>query len=87
MARLTDFYLRQLVTDTPNIFTIHAEIEGMKHLSWFEDFLRTAQSQQVLFVKVEDIAKQYLADRSQIPICNLVQGSVEGRSGTMAVQA
>lgn len=86
MAQLTDFYLRQLRTDTPNTFTAHAEIEGMKHIAWFEDFLRTAQSQQVRFVKLEEIAQSCLDHPDQVPICNLVQGSVEGRSGTMAVQ-
>jgi undecaprenyl phosphate-alpha-L-ara4FN deformylase len=87
IAQLTDFYLSQLRTDTPNTFTAHAEIEGMKHIAWFEDFLRSAQAQQVEFVKGEEIAQQCLAHPDQVPICNLVQGSVEGRSGTMAVQA
>lgn len=86
LHRLTDFYLGKLVTDTPNIFTIHAEIEGMKHLAWFEEFLRAAQAQDVQCVKLEDIAKQCLEHRDQIPVCHFIQGSVDGRSGTMAVQ-
>jgi len=86
MAQLTDFYLSQLVSDIPNTLTTHAEIEGMKHLAWFEDFLRTAKAQQVQFVKGEEIAQQCLANPSSVPVCQLVQGSVDGRSGTMAVQ-
>jgi peptidoglycan/xylan/chitin deacetylase (PgdA/CDA1 family) len=86
LSRLTEFYLSRLITDVPNVFTTHAEIEGMKHLAWFEVFLKTAKSQDITFVTLENIAQQYLANRSQIPICNLVQGSVDGRSGTMTVQ-
>jgi undecaprenyl phosphate-alpha-L-ara4FN deformylase len=87
MAQLTNFYLSKLVSDMPNAFTGHAEIEGMKHIAWFEDFLYTAQAQGVEFIKVETIAERCLANRDEIPICDLVQGSVDGRSGTMAVQA
>ncbi len=87
MAQLTDFYLNQLVSDTPNTFTGHAEIEGMKHIAWFEDFLTKAQSQGIEFVKVETIAQQCLANRDAVPVCELVQGSIDGRSGTMAVQS
>lgn len=83
---LSDFYLNQLKADSPNILTIHAELEGMKHLDWFISFLRKAQSQDITFVKVEDIANQYLANSATIPICDLIQGEVDGRSGMLAVQ-
>jgi undecaprenyl phosphate-alpha-L-ara4FN deformylase len=84
---LADFYLSQLVDNKPNVFTTHAEIEGMTYLAWFREFLQKAKARGIKFVKVEDIAQQMLADTSQIPVCDLLQGSVEGRSGTMAVQA
>lgn len=86
MSEMTHFYLNKLVADTTNFFTGHAEIEGMKHLDWFEDFLSTAKSQQVQFVKMEEVAQCCLAEREQIPVCDLVQGSIDGRSGTLAVQ-
>jgi peptidoglycan/xylan/chitin deacetylase (PgdA/CDA1 family) len=86
LDKLTDFYLSQLVTDRPNIFTTHAEIEGMKYLAWFKEFLLKAKEQNVKFVTVADIAKQVLSDPSSIPVCELIQGEIDGRSGTMAVQ-
>lgn len=86
MNGLTSFYLSQLSDNTPNILTAHAELEGMKHLSWFKDFLQQAKKQNIKFVKVEDIAKEYLANRNAIPVSALVQGTVDGRSGTLAVQ-
>ncbi|HEX4044579.1 MAG TPA: polysaccharide deacetylase family protein [Gammaproteobacteria bacterium] len=86
LAQLTDFYLSRLREDTPNIFTTHAEIEGMKYLAWFKAFLQKAQANQVKFIKVEEIAQQFLADRTQVPICDLAQGEIDGRSGTLALQ-
>ena len=84
--RLTEFYLSQLKHDLPNIFTVHAEIEGMKHLAWFSEFLRTAQAKQINIVTMETIAQQYLARRAEIPVNELIQGTVDGRSGMLAKQ-
>ena len=83
---LMDFYLNRLVSDKFNVLTTHAELEGMKYLDWFKEFLQKAKSQQVKFVKVEDIAKQVLTNSDQVPVCELIQGEVDGRSGAMAVQ-
>lgn len=85
-ATLTDFYLQQLSADRINTFTIHAEIEGMKYLPWLKEFLTQAKAQHIRFMQVQDIAQQALANRNAIPICDLIQGTVDGRSGTMAVQ-
>jgi undecaprenyl phosphate-alpha-L-ara4FN deformylase len=84
--QLADCYLNRLVDTTTNILTTHAEIEGMKYLSWFKTFLLKAKSQGIQFIKVEEIARQSLMNQSNIPICDVIQGSVDGRSGTMAVQ-
>lgn len=86
LDKLSDFYLNELVADRPNVFTTHAELEGMKHLAWFKEFLLKAKEQNVKFITVADIAKQVLADPSSIPVCDLIQGEIDGRSGTMAVQ-
>lgn len=86
MEHLTDFYLGQLSSSTPNILTIHAELEGMKYLAWFREFLQKAKSQQIKFVTVASIAEEILKNPTQIPVCDLMQGTVDGRSGTMAVQ-
>jgi len=83
---LSDYYLSQLKADTPNVLTTHAEIEGMNYLSWFRTFLQKAQAQHIRFVKVEDIAKRYLPERHSLPVCEVVQGTIDGRSGTLALQ-
>lgn len=86
LDQLTDFYLSRLVASAVNVFTIHAEVEGMKYLAWFRDFLQRARAQQVEFIKVVDVARECLNHRDQVPVCELIQGEVDGRSGTMAVQ-
>jgi len=86
MDKLTDFYLSQLRENKPNIFTMHAEIEGMKYLTWLSTFLQKALSQNIQFTPVETVAKQCLSNRNSIPVCDLTQGPIDGRSGTMAIQ-
>lgn len=87
LESLAEYYLSRLVDDRANTFTSHAELEGMKHLAWFKEFLLRAKAQNIEFVKVEDVARQSLANPASIPVCELVQGEIDGRSGTMAVQA
>ncbi len=86
LAGLHEFYLNQLHEHQPNIFTVHAEVEGMKYLPWFRNFLQQAKAQDIEFVKVADIARFYLDNLDQVPVCELLQGEVSGRSGTLAVQ-
>lgn len=86
LEQLNNHYFSLLKTDLPNVFTIHAELEGMSYLEWFRKFLQQAQQQNVQFVKLETIAKETLANPAKIPVCELIQGEVDGRSGTMAIQ-
>jgi peptidoglycan/xylan/chitin deacetylase (PgdA/CDA1 family) len=84
--RIVDHYLSLLRTDTPNVLTIHAELEGMKDLSLFRTFLDTAKTRGVRFVLLRDLAAMLLKNPSAIPVCDLVLNAVDGRSGTLAVQ-
>jgi undecaprenyl phosphate-alpha-L-ara4FN deformylase len=86
LTHLTDYYCSLLKSDVPNIFTTHAEIEGMQHLNWFREFLQKIKAQNVKIVLMQEIAQNYLASPHTIPVCELIQGSVDGRSGTLAVQ-
>jgi hypothetical protein len=36
---------------------------------------------------MDDMAKKLLTHPEKIPVCELIQGTVDGRSGTLAVQA
>ena len=84
--RLVDHYLGLLRTGTPNILTIHAELEGMRHLPLFRSFLEKARDRRIPIVLARDIATDLLKAPSLVPVCDLANGTVDGRSGTLAVQ-
>jgi undecaprenyl phosphate-alpha-L-ara4FN deformylase len=84
--KLNEYYFSLLKPDKPNIFTMHAEIEGMAKLNWFKTFLIFLKSKKVVFKKMEEVAKESLAHPENIPVCDFIQGEVPGRSGVLAVQ-
>ncbi len=84
--RLIDHYLSLLQPDSLNVLTIHAELEGMKNLPLFRSLLNRIQELGIQIIKLEDRAKNLLQNPSAIPVCDLVSGSVDGRSGTIALQ-
>jgi hypothetical protein len=66
--------------------TVHAEMEGMKYLDWFRDFLNFLQNKNVRFVTLNDIAEDCLREPSSVPRCEMIQGEVPNRSGQLAMQ-
>jgi len=85
--RLVDHYHSLLKPSVPNVLTIHAELEGMKYLALFRQFLEQARSRDLRIVLLRDLAAIILKDPASIPSCDLVPGTVDGRSGTLAVQS
>ena len=84
-AELVNHYLSQLQSGRLNVLTAHAEIEGMSKRDLFADFLRRAAHSGVRFVRLDEIA-QVLRAAATVQSCDLIQGTVDGRSGTLAVQ-
>ena len=87
LPNLVDHYIRLLNPDRLNVLTIHAELEGMLYKNWFEKLLIACRDKGVHFVLLKDMAQNLLKDRDSIPLCGLVQGKIDGRSGTLAVQS
>lgn len=84
--RIVAHYISLLREDRPNIFTLHAEIEGMGKRPLYRALLRACADRGVQFIRLEDLARECLAQRDRIPVGDLVQGPVDGRSGLLAVQ-
>ncbi|MFA6408600.1 MAG: polysaccharide deacetylase family protein [Gammaproteobacteria bacterium] len=82
---LSAYYFSLLQTKFPNVLTIHAELEGMKYLDWFTAFLKYMQKQGVIFTTLSNIAAENLKDRTSVPVLDLIQGEVPGRSGKLAI--
>ncbi len=85
LSHLSQHYLSEL-TDGVNVLTLHAELEGIKHLAWFDSLLTELKQRQVNFIRLDDYAEQLLSKPESIPICEIVQGQVAGRSGHVAIQ-
>jgi undecaprenyl phosphate-alpha-L-ara4FN deformylase len=79
--------LSRLQPDQVNVFTLHAEIEGMGRRPLFRALLAAGRRAGVEFVRLDDVARELLASRSAIPIRDQVMGPVDGRSGLVATQA
>jgi hypothetical protein len=66
------------------VFTLHAELEGMKFLPVFEALLEGWQAQGWRLVSMAELAEA-LAGQDH-PKHQFLQGNVAGRSGTLSVQ-
>lgn len=83
LENLTSHYVSLLSNEHPNIFTCHAEIEGMKYFDWFKSFLIQLKNQNVEFTTLLELAK----NTESLQAYEVIQGIIDGRSGTLAVQS
>ena len=72
--------------DRPNILTIHAELEGMNHLGLFSQLLSHLRKTDCEFTTLAALAENLLGERFTIPTCEMEMGTIDGRSGLLAVQ-
>ncbi len=71
--------------DNLQVFTLHAELEGMLLLDAFESLLVKWRESGALITRMAKIHE--LAVRRPLPARSVVMGEVAGRSGRLAVQA
>jgi undecaprenyl phosphate-alpha-L-ara4FN deformylase len=67
------------------VFTLHAELEGGAYLGAFERLLRAWQGRGFELTDLGTYAAGL--DMARLPQGRIVAGTVEGRSGTLAIQA
>jgi peptidoglycan/xylan/chitin deacetylase (PgdA/CDA1 family) len=83
--RIVPHLVSLLRPDELNVFTLHAELEGMSKRPLFGELLAAARRAGVEVVSLQAEARDRLA-RDKVPVCALLQGAVDGRSGTLALQ-
>jgi peptidoglycan/xylan/chitin deacetylase (PgdA/CDA1 family) len=83
---IVDHYLSLLRDDAVNVFTLHAEIEGMGRRGLFRELLAACRLNNVEFIRLDAFARELLADRPALPVCDQVFAEIDGRSGTVATQ-
>jgi peptidoglycan/xylan/chitin deacetylase (PgdA/CDA1 family) len=87
MDKLIDHFLGLIKPGQLNVFTLHAELEGMMYLDWFKEFLVHCIGGNIKPMPLEPIAEEILKDKRSISTLELLQGTVDGRSGTLAMHA
>jgi undecaprenyl phosphate-alpha-L-ara4FN deformylase len=68
----------------PQVFTLHAELEGMRLLPVMERLIEGWKAQGYDLIATETIAAQL--NRSKLPYFSAVQGELPGRSGKLLLQ-
>lgn len=69
-----------------SIMTIHAELEGMAYLEWFELFLKKLIKENVEFFFLKDYVQSLKKNSKNIPICDVEMTKFFNRSGLLAIQ-
>ena len=85
--RIVPHYLSLLRSDRPDVLTIHAEIEGLGRRDLFRRLLAACRGHGVQFIRLEDFARELLADRAALPVHDQVLAPIDGRSGLVAMPA
>jgi peptidoglycan/xylan/chitin deacetylase (PgdA/CDA1 family) len=84
--RIVLHLLSLMVPERVNVFTLHAELEGMGKREFFGTLLRALRRANVEVILLSRVARECLTQPASIPICPLQQSPVDGRSGLLAVQ-
>lgn len=79
-AELTVFYMRQLRPGL-NVYTAHAEMEGIRQLPLLRHFLSALRG-QATYLRLIDVAERL----DTVPVARVVPGPIAGRAGTVARQ-
>ncbi|MEO5695215.1 MAG: polysaccharide deacetylase family protein [Usitatibacter sp.] len=83
-ANVAEHVLLRTVNRRDHVFTLHAELEGMKLLGAFEKLLEGWKSQGYKLVAMRELVAAYPASR--LPLHSVIDATLPGRSGTLAVQ-
>src|SRR5204862_7402942 len=84
---LHDDVVQRLLSRTghgDHVFTAHAELEGGKLMPMLDALLAGWKAQGYELVALEQLYRAL--DVERLPRCEVVQGAVPGRSGTLALQ-
>ncbi|RMG41963.1 MAG: 4-deoxy-4-formamido-L-arabinose-phosphoundecaprenol deformylase [Candidatus Dadabacteria bacterium] len=77
-----DFILSKIVPDNLNVYTIHAEVEGIACAQMFSDLIVKAQDRGIGFVPLSIL----IPPEGSIPAAEISLKTFPGREGTLAVQ-
>ena len=74
--------LSSLKNHSLNVYTIHAEVEGIVMAQMFESLLQQAKAQGIRFCSLGDL----LSVESDLPVGSIARGFLDGREGWLGCQ-
>ena len=83
-ASIGDRLSRGLDPEGLNVLTLHTEIEGRHHAPTLLALLRRFSADGWTFETLGETAERAL--RTELPLCPMTRGTVEGRAGWLSVQ-
>ena len=83
-ASVVDALLERTLDPREHVYTLHAELEGMKLAPVFEKLLEGWKQQGYELVALRDLVLGH--EPFTLPAHEIVMGSIAGRSGTLALQ-
>ena len=83
---IPSYYTNCLRTDLPNVWTIHAEVEGQAYAGLFLRILEVLVEKGIEFKTVEQIAAQSISQVNGLERNEIADFELDGRSGLVANQ-
>ncbi|MBU0753836.1 MAG: 4-deoxy-4-formamido-L-arabinose-phosphoundecaprenol deformylase [Planctomycetes bacterium] len=82
--RFADYLTGELREAEPNVFPVHAEVEGNHYLNLFRERLQETLEQGVKYLPLQDLSKRVRS--LDVSRCRIVYRSLPGRGGVVACQ-
>ncbi|WEJ73230.1 4-deoxy-4-formamido-L-arabinose-phosphoundecaprenol deformylase [Pseudomonas sp. PSE14] len=82
-ADFNDFILQRFRKNALNVYTIHAEVEGILMADMFRQLLRRARQDDIQF---HPLGRLLPDNPASLPVARLVRGELAGREGWLGVQ-
>jgi peptidoglycan/xylan/chitin deacetylase (PgdA/CDA1 family) len=83
-ANVAEALLEKTRDGGDHVYTLHAELEGMKLAAVFDKLLEGWKSQGYQLVALRELVES--TDAAKLPLHSVHDGTVPGRSGTLACQ-
>lgn len=80
------YLLDQIRPQQLNVYTIHAEVEGIVFAKQFAELLQQARDRGICFEPLSHLIHRDLALHNTVPHCAIFKHAIEGREGWLATQ-
>ncbi len=83
-AAVVNFFKAQFAEDTLNVYTIHAEVEGMGQLETFRALVMALKGRGARFLRLDEVAGGLQSEK--LPVCEVTRTTIPGRGGWVSAQ-